>query len=261
MTESIGNTNKQTTNAIPAFLTSVIDICLIFMVYFVIYLGLAKIPRVTSLYESHQQEAVRIQDVYKVEYDLGYKLYSIDENYETYTNYPIYTDDNGEYKVITKAYNKDQETYDEYKAKVDKYNEALNKDTTYGHERIIISLLQYEIRLFAFAISAFVFLFLIPFISKKRYTVGRYSAKCDLISVKSTFTASRWQVFGRFSLIFVVTALLGIYLNPVLILLVYLAATAMMLFIGKQGRTIRDYITGTKMVVQKETQQKNTEEI
>ena len=243
MTNSNTLSKKNTTNIIPVFLANVIDICLVFMVYFICYLGFTKIPRISNLYQNHQLEAIKIQDVYKVEYNIGFKLYSDQEGYDNkYKDYPVYIDDVGNYKVIT------YDSEDLNKEDVAKYNEALNQNTDYGHERFIIALLAYEVRLFSIAISLFIFVFLIPFISKKRYTIGRLSSKTELISVSRTFEASRWQILGRFIFELLAIAVLGIYLNPIIVLLIILSLNALMLFIGKSGRTIRDFITGTKIV-------------
>ena len=230
-------------NIIPAFLASIIDICLVFMVYFVAYLGFSKIPRISNLYQSHQLEAIKYQDQAKIDFNLGYKIYKDNQEYEVkYKDYPVYKDDLGDYKVVN------YDAKDITEENVKKYQQALNSNTDYGHERFMVALLSYEIRLFAFAVSSFLLIFLIPFISKKRYTVGRLSTKCELISVSRTFEASRWQILGRFLFILIVTALLGIYLNPILVLLILIATTSLMYFINKSGRTIRDYVTGTKVI-------------
>ncbi len=237
--------NKKIENIdyIPAFLSHIIDLSLIFLGYFLLFFLISKIPNVSNLYSKHQIEAVSIQDKYKLENNIGYKIYSDDKEYDgKYKDYLKHTDEIGEYKVIN------YDSANISKEDATNYQTELNNDSNYRNERFLLALIEYEIRIISFVGISFILILIIPIFNKKRYTIGRLASKTILISQKKQFAASRWQILGRFFLAIIVPSLLAIYLNPILILFIVLAIDVITMLYKKNGRTIIDYLTKTKII-------------
>ena len=206
----------------------VIDVCLVFLAYFALYALIIRLPGLSDSYKSNRDTAIRVQDTLKIEYEVGYKLYETSEDYklEKYNEYIVYSDQTGNYKVISYA------SKDLVSEKVNNYKNALNENADYRNSTFMIALIEYAMRIIAVFISELVLLLIIPFINKNRSTIGRLSTKTILTNKKTSFEATRWQIFARFMYTFFIqTAILGIYINPLLILLIILALNVIVMIL------------------------------
>lgn len=223
----------------------IIDIFLVFLVYFGLYAIVVKVPGLSDIYASNRTEAIKIQDNYKIENELAYKLYDTDADYklDKYKDYIVYVDDIGNYKAISKT--KAEITTENY----NKYIAALNNNPNYNNATFMISFMEYLMRIIAAFGSELILLFIIPMVNKNRSTIGRLSTKTILTNKRNGFEATRWQIFARFVYTFLIqTALLSLYLNPIIVLLIILAVNSLFIIIGKQRRSIKDFITMTKVI-------------
>ncbi|MCR5740989.1 MAG: hypothetical protein K6G38_00790 [Gammaproteobacteria bacterium] len=239
-------TKEDTKQTIIAIIVSgLIDICAIFLLYFGLFAIELKIEPLSNNYYNHQISMVAIQDEFKLDYDLAHKTYEGESEYEDelYKDLIVHLDEDGKrYKVIN---NSEMDS-----AQVELYQEALKNDTLYQNEKLFTAIWEYILRVIAAFISELILLLIIPLTNKKRATLGKLAAKCSLIDARGVFEASWFQVLGRFLWTFTVeTAILAIWLNPIIVLLIVAAFNFIVILISKNsGRTIRDYVTHTKVV-------------
>lgn len=231
------------------FLSALVDIFLLFLLSFGVFQLEMSTP-ISHEYHRLREEVVTIIDTTKLETDYGYKLYDDDEKYASYVNasYQAYMEDNAEdphfnhnYVVLNK-----ESISDEVK---NTYEAALKNNGTYQSRYLSYKATYYGLLMLAAGSSELVLFLIIPLVNKRRATIGRFVAITSLISSKE-IKAKWWQVLVRFLFILVVeTALPLFYLSEIVALLIVSTINLIIVLISQKSyRTLRDYVSFTKII-------------
>ena len=231
------------------FLSALVDIFLLFLLSFGVFQLEMSTP-ISHEYHCLREEVVTIIDTTKLETDYGYKLYDDDEKYASYVNasYQAYMEDNAEdphfnhnYVVLNK-----ESISDEVK---NAYEAALKNNGTYQSRYLSYKATYYGLLMLAAGSSELVLFLIIPLANKRRATIGRFIAITSLISSKEV-KAKWWQVLVRFLFILVVeTALPLFYLTEIVALLIVSTINLIIVLISQKSyRTLRDYVSFTKII-------------
>ena len=226
--------------------SGVIDLCLIILGYFALYMIFTSTPMASYL-NSQRTEIVTIIDNYKlvplVEGSLetyGHKLYDFEEDYKTYNGYQTYNDEIGTYIVVDNK--KISEPVKEA------YKNAVNSDQKYINARFNYRLVDYGFAMLSFGIAEFIVLFLIPLLNKRSASPGKLCNNMMMVSYKFHTRCKWYQLLGRFLFTFLIgTALPYLWIDTWTLLLtpgVYLIVS----LISKDGRSIHDYINRTLVI-------------
>ena len=231
------------------FLSALVDIFLLFLLSFGVFQLEMSTP-ISNDYYHLKEEVVTMIDTTKLETDYGYKLFDDDEKYSSYVSasYQTYKEENEEDAHYSHSYvvvNKDEIT-DEVK---NAYQDALKNNGTYQSRYLSYRATYYGLLMLATGCSELVLFFLIPLFNKRRATVGRFVAITSLISTKEV-AAKWWQILLRFLFILVVeTALPLFYLSEFgALIVVSLINLISVLISRKSNRTLRDYVSFTKII-------------
>ena len=229
------------------FLSALVDIFSLFLLAFGVFQLEMSTP-ISNDYYHLKEEVVTMIDTTKLETDYGYKLYDDDEKYGTYASYQVYKEEdesnakNGHsYIVVNK-----EEISDEVK---NTYQDALKNNGTYQSRYLSYRATYYGLLMLAAGSSELVLFLLIPLFNKRRATIGRFVAITSLISTKEV-SAKWWQILLRFLFILVVeTALPLFYLTEFgALIIVSIINLSIVLVSRKSYRTLRDYVSFTKII-------------
>ena len=213
---------------------------------------LIRISPMGNVLTNYQNDMVLIQENYKLQELLpgsgetyGHKVYENEAEYENYKKNHIYDADESGYKYV--IVNND-EISDEMKTA---YSNAIKNDKTYSDISFNYRLVEYGYTMLAGFVSMSVFILLIPLLNKRRASLGKLAAGTSLINSKYEVPAKWYQVVGRFLFSFLVEgALPYLFISgwtmlavPVLLFIISL--------INKQGRTLHDLISRTKVIDKK----------
>lgn len=245
--------SKMVYNTKPRFLarilSPIVDIFLLFLLFFGAFQLETSTP-ISNDYHRVREELITISDTTKLETNYGYKLYDDDENYKAYVaqSYQVYkvedTEDpyyNHSYVVINNA-----EISNEAKTA---YQDSLKNNSTYQARYLTYKATRYGLTMLAATSSELVLFLLIPLLNKRRATLGRFVAITSLINVKEV-KAKWWQVLVRFLFILVVETALPLYFLTELgaLLVVIIVNLIVTLISRKTSRTLRDYVSFTKII-------------
>ena len=229
------------------FLSALVDIFSLFLLAFGVFQLEMSTP-ISNDYYHLKEEVVTMIDTTKLETDYGYKLYDDDDKYGTYASYQVYKEEdesnakNGHsYIVVNK-----EEISDEVK---NAYQDALKNNGTYQSRYLSYRATYYGLLMLAAGSSELVLFLLIPLFNKRRATIGRFVAITSLISTKEV-SAKWWQILLRFLFILVVeTALPLFYLTEFgALIIVSIINLSIVLVSRKSYRTLRDYVSFTKII-------------
>ena len=229
------------------FLSALVDIFSLFLLAFGVFQLEMSTP-ISNDYYHLKEEVVTMIDTTKLETDYGYKLYDDDEKYGTYASYQVYKEEdesnakNGHsYIVVNK-----EEISDEVK---NAYQDALKNNGTYQSRYLSYRATYYGLLMLATGSSELVLFLLIPLFNKRRATIGRFVAITSLISAKEV-SAKWWQILLRFLFVLVVeTALPLFYLTEFgALIIVSIINLSIVLVSRKSYRTLRDYVSFTKII-------------
>ena len=251
------NTTTLPDNSKPHFMMRIagglIDLCCLVLAIFGLFYLLTLSPMGNGLREN-KEAMVFIQDKYKVTElvegsgeTYGHKVYENDPAYGAYTTYLVHEADETGYKYVVV----DNETIsDEVKAA---YKAAVSADETYKNCAFDYNLIQYGITCLAGFISMGIFLLMVPLLNKRRATLGKLFAGTQLINSKYFVPAKWYQVLGRFLFQFVVEgAIPYLFLTGVTIIVPILLIPAVLFIITlidhKNGRTLHDFVSVTKVI-------------
>ena len=245
--------NKPVYNTKPRFLarilSPIVDIFLLFLLFFGAFQLEMSTP-ISNDYHRVREELITISDTTKLETNYGYKLYDDDEKYNAYVaqSYQTYkvedTEDpyyNHSYVVVNNSeISKEVNTA---------YQDSLKNNSTYQARYLTYKATRYGLTMLAAGSSELVLFLLIPLMNKRRATLGRFVAITSLINVKEV-KAKWWQVLVRFLFILVVETALPLYfLTELGALLVVIVINLIVTLISrKTSRTLRDYVSFTKII-------------
>ena len=251
------NTTTLPDNSKPHFMMRIagglIDLCCIVLAIFGLY-NLFAISAMGNGIRENQHAIMYVSDNYKVQElvegsgeTYGHKVYENDPSYGLYTTYVVHEADSTGYKYVVI----DNETIsDEVKAA---YKAALSKDETYKNCSFDIRLIQYGITCLSGFISMGIFLLMVPLLNKRRATLGKLFAGTQLINSRYFVPAKWYQVLGRFLFqFFIEGALPYLFLTGFTIILPILLIPGVLfiitLFDRKNGRTLHDFVSVTKVI-------------
>lgn len=232
---------------IARILSGLVDIFLVFLVGF----GLFQLWMKTGISDGYyhaRNDLITIQDTTKLETGYGYKLYEDEEGYSKYGSYHHYTEEDamsekyGEQYVVV--------NYGDISSSVRQaYANAIKENATYQARYITYRGINYGLTMLSAGVAELVFVFIIPLVNKRRATLGRYAAMTSLISTKEV-RAKWWQLLVRFLFVLLIETALPLYfLSELATLLIVMTLNIIVVLISrKSGRTLRDYISGTKII-------------
>ncbi len=231
-------------------LSALVDMFLIFLCGF-FAMQIEMMTPISNDYHSLRDELITIIDNTKLETSYGHKLYEDEENYASYFNYHTYeeTDSGSEkygknYVVIDNSDNSDEVK----KA----YQTAIKDNGTYQSKYLTYRAIYFGLMMLAVGSSELVLLLIVPLTNKRRATLGKFAAMTTLIHKNET-GAKWWQVLIRFLFVLIVESALPLfYLSEFgTIIVVALVNLIVTLISRKTGRTLRDYVSFTRIIDKK----------
>jgi len=226
-------------NSIRRLAGGIIDICIIFLLYWGLYTLFMKTP-MANHFNYLNEECQKIQDNIALETGFGEKITLDDENEEKYSSMIHYSDENGEYVVVTKeGYTKEE--YNDYKVK-------LSEDTSYKNMSFDMQLINYGINCLSGTISLGVTILLIPLLNKKRGSIGDLASGQIVFSKKYQSYAKWYSIVIRYFFILLIDgALPFLFIEawtfiavPILIFIISL--------LSESGRSLHDLVSGIQKI-------------
>jgi uncharacterized RDD family membrane protein YckC len=228
-------------------LSGLVDIFLVFIVGF----GLFQIEMATSIsdgYRQYRNSIITTQDTTKLETGVGHKLYENEETYSNYSQYNHYTEADSASEHYGQKYVvvNNQDITKEAKQN---YTSALSNNGVYQSNIVTFRAIYFGLLMMAAGITELILVFLVPLFNKRRATIGRFVALTSLISNKEV-EAKWWQLLIRFLFVLLIeTALPLFYLSEfATLLIVGTVNIAVVLISRKTGRTLRDYVSLTRII-------------
>ena len=229
-------------------LTAIVDIFLVFLLGFLLIQLELKTP-ISNKYHSLRTELIQMNDAAKLETNYGYKFYEDQEGYSKYiASYTEYvetdtsSEKNGQKYVVLNYENISNEVKTAFET-------SIKNNSIYQSKFITYKAIYFGLEMLALGSVELVMFFIVPIFSKKRQTVGNYVALTCLISNKESYV-KWWQLLLRFLFILIVeTALPLFYLTELGALLVVILVNIIVMFISKKSyRTLRDYVSFTRII-------------
>ena len=223
-------------------IAGLIDIFLIFLATFGIYQIELNSP-ISSELTSTKVEMNEISRDYMLTYDVGEKIYEFSEQQRGQT--PVFSDEGGEYIVLPKE--------GATREALTEATKARDADERYKDLAFNFKFITYGLMMIAGGSSAFVFVFLIPLLNRKRYTIGRAAGGVVLISRKRQDKVSPWVLLGRFFWVLLIDmALPYLWLSEIFILMIVAAGRLIVRGIDRENnRCVIDLLTGSMGVSSK----------
>ena len=245
--------NKMVYNTKPRFLarilSPIVDIFLLFLLFFGAFQLETSTP-ISNDYHRVREELITISDTTKLETNYGYKLYDDDEKYnafvaQSYQTYKVEDTEDPYYNHSYVVVNNSEISKEVNTA----YQDSLKNNSTYQARYLTYKATRYGLTMLAAGSSELVLFLLIPLMNKRRATLGRFVAITSLINVKEV-KAKWWQVLVRFLFILVVETALPLYFLTELgaLLVVIIVNLIVTLISRKTSRTLRDYVSFTKII-------------
>ena len=228
-------------------LSGLVDMFLIFLCgFFVMQIEMS--TPISQEYRQLREELITIVDITKLDTSYGHKLYEDEESYAQYNAYHIYVEDDSSNEKYGKNYVviDNSENTDEVKQA---YKDAIKNNSTYQSHYLTYRAIYFGLTMLAVGSSELVLLLIIPLTNKRRASLGKYAAMTTLIHKNETNT-KWWQILIRFLFVLIVeTALPLFYLSELgTILVVALINLLITLVSRKTGRTLRDYVSFTRII-------------
>ena len=245
------NENKPEYNAKPRMLarilSALVDMFVVFLCGFLVFQIELAAP-ISNDYHRLRDEIITIIDQTKLDTSYGHKLYEDEENYSSYTSYHVYKEEDSSLEEYGKNYVVIDNAEITNEAK-DAYQASLKDNATYQDRYITYRAIYFGLLMLAVGSAELVFVLVIPLTNKRRATLGRFAAITSLISNKEV-QAKWWQVLIRFFFVLLIeTALPLFYLSELAtILIVVFVNLLTMLLSRKTGRTLRDYVSLTRII-------------
>ena len=238
---------NQKPRTLARILSGLVDMFLVFLCgFFVIQLEMA--TPISQEYHTLKDELITIIDNTKLETDYGHKLYEDEENYASYVTYHHYqendetSENNGKSYVVIN----NETISDEAKAN---YQASIKNNSTYQSHYLTYRFIYYGLVMLAVGASELVLVLFIPLTNKRRATLGKFVAMTTLIDRKEV-RAKWWQILIRFLFVLLFeTALPLFYLSEFgAVLVVAIVNLFVTLISRKSGRTLRDYVSLTRII-------------
>ena len=233
--------------ALARILSALVDMFAIFLCSF-LFMQIEIATPISNSYHELRNELITIIDNTKLDTNYGYKLYEDEENYASYNNNLKYEETDQSLEKYGKQYVvvNNNEISEEVKTA---YNEAIKNNGIYQSHYLTYRATYYGLSMLAVGVSELVFVLIIPLTNKRRATLGKFAAMTSLINVKET-RAKWWQILIRFLFVLLIeTALPLFYLSEFgTILVVALINLVITLISRKTGRTLRDYVSFTRII-------------
>ncbi len=144
--------------------------------------------------------------------------------------------------------NEEKNTYQkEYEGKVELFNKTLNENEEFLKLYQEIPNIQKGAFIISATIPELIFLLLVPYLNKKRKTLGNFAAKSRVID-KNDLELKPWQVPVRFLVLWAIESvlLLWMFLDTAIVVAGIISAVSMML--TKNHNCIHDTLSSTKVV-------------
>ena len=224
-------------------LTALVDIFLVFLLGFLL-LTLELSTPISNKYHVLQKDLIQMNDSAKLETNYGYKFYEDQEGYSTYVvSYNEYVDEEAGKKYVVLN---NENISSEVKTAFEK---SLKENATYQDKYITYHAIYYGLEMLAIGSVELVMFFVIPLINKRRQSLGGLAAITCLISNKES-KVKWWQLLVRFLFILIVETALPLYfITQIGALLIVVLVNIAVMFISKNSyRTLRDYVSGTRII-------------
>ena len=232
-----------------------IDMFLIIAATLGLFMLFTKVTPMGDVLTNYQTQMVVIQDEYKLkellpdsEETYGHKVYDDEAEYSKYTTNHVYFDsDTGHNYVVVNNDN----ISNELKAA---YQKAVKADENYSNTSFNYRMVEYGYTMLAAFIAMSVFVVVVPLVNKRRASVGKLAAGTMLINSKYQVPAKWYQIVGRFLFSFFIEfALPYLFCSGVSVFLMFIVPTLLFIIslISKQGRTLHDFVSRTKVIDKK----------
>ena len=237
------NTTTQTkikNNSTPVlskrFAGAIIDICLLIMLSIAGIFILNKTP-MSDASKKAREEIVTIQDETKVLTGYGEKVYEYDDD----GAYKEYSDEVGTY-IVKNITNLTEDIYNAYKS-------SLSNNENYKYAQFAFKANSYAIKAISISIVELLLFFVIPLCKKKNATIGMLFAKTQMIKT-STEDKPKWyqNLWSCIWLILIESLLPLLVLSEFFVIGIIAVINIVLMFLNTQERTVRNYISGTRMI-------------
>ena len=235
---------KEMQNIKPSFIQKLsgylIDVCLIFLLYWGAYTLCMNTP-ISSSFDYYHYQVIEIQDSFKLETGYGEKVTITSENENEYTSYYKHADtDNTQYVVV----NVENVSETVTKAYVDKLNNSSVYQSNVFNRRLVL----YGINVLSGTISTGILIFLIPLLNKNRATLGMLASQQQLFSLRYESRARWYHVLIRFLFIFIIEICV-----PFLFMELYTFIFLPILYLiiscfNKKGMTLHDLVSRVRVI-------------
>ena len=229
-------------------LSVLVDIFTVFLLGFLVFQIELATP-ISNDYYALREDMIVILDNTKIETEYGHKMYEDEEGFSEYkVSYHIYTenDETSEKKGMDYVVVNNADISTEVK---NNYVNSLKNNGTYQSHYLTYRAIYFGLLMLAVGSVELVAFLVIPLTNKRRATIGKFVALTSLISSKET-KVKWWQILIRFLFILLIeTALPLFYLSEFAAVLVVVLVNLIVMFISrKTSRTLRDYVSFTRII-------------
>ncbi|HNX15929.1 MAG TPA: RDD family protein [Bacilli bacterium] len=246
--ESANQSNQPfSTNAKPHFMQrfagGLIDICIIFLFYWLCYFFCMNTP-ISHDFKDYQHQITEIEDMTKLDTGYGEKILITAENGSDYLGYQKYIDEEQHIYVVKIIANPTEEIRDSYIQSI-KANEA------YSNLTFDKDLINYGINVLCGTFTLGIFLLAVPLMNQRRATIGQLFAEEQLFATRYESRALWYQVLFRYLFILIICGCLPFLFFGLYTFFIVPVVFLVIASLTKSGRTLHDLITGTKVIDKK----------
>lgn len=219
-------------------LASLFDTGILFLFYFIGYLGLMKTP-IADTYYQHQDAINEIIDQTLLDNNVGVIHYVTEETDKTGKIIHIDGDGNEYYVSI-----KEDATKEDKQA----YNLAIKNNQILKDERFGLSVQNYAISAISFGVFELIFFLIIPICSKQKATCGQMIFKMTLYSRRQEEKAKWYHCLGRFFLVLLFESGLSFLWLENLAFIAMPVVNLIICLLNPNRNTLRDLISNTRFI-------------
>jgi len=239
------NKDNRKPNAMRRIAGGIIDICIIFLLYWGLYTLFMNTP-VASKFDEYSKECQIIQDLTSLETGYGTKVEITEENRDTYSSLIHYSDynsiSNQNYTYVVLV--KDNYTNEEKEA----YQTSLSNSTRYQNYSFNMQLINYGINVLSGSISLAITILIIPLLNKKRGSIGDLASGQIVFSKKYENYARWYNILIRYIFIVLIDGCLPFLFIELWTFIAIPFIIFIISLLTESGRSLHDLVSGIKKI-------------
>lgn len=234
---------KQKAHPVKRILAGFFDMVIMFFATMGVYMLVASTP-IANNYNNYKNEAIQIEDSYKLSTGYGEKIYLINNNGDN-EGHIVYKEEGTDFEYFVRnVLNPSEEVKNAYTS-------AVNADDKHGLLLTYMNIHRYLMTaVISGGIVELLCIFVVPAIKSNGSTPGMWICGIRMVSTKDYERPKWFQYFLRFLFMYVVESLIPYFFIGQWTMVAVPVILLIVMFVNKKNKTLHDFI-GSVMVIER----------